>query len=68
MSGYQMNYSNNYKLINEIRGSGENNYLERWSRQENKKDYKYLPEYEIAKTRQYHQYRQSSTKLYSRDS
>ena len=68
MSGYQMNYSNNYKAMNENRGSGENNYLERWGRQDNKKDYKYLPEYDYAKTRQYHQIRPTSTHLYSRES
>lgn len=32
MSGYQMNYSNNYKVMNDNRGSAENNYLERWGR------------------------------------
>ena len=67
MTGYQMNYSN-YRGINENKINVENNAWERW-KQEGRKDFKYVPDYEnIKKNRQYQQYRTPSTTAYFRDS
>lgn len=63
-----MNYSN-YRGMNENKTNLENNAWDRWTKQDSKRDYRLVPEYEnIVNKRHYQQYRPPSSNLYSRDS
>lgn len=63
MTNYQINYSN-FRVTNQNKTNLENSAWERW-KQDGRKDFKYVPEYEnIMKTRQYQQYRPPSSNSY----